>query len=860
MIAEGSIVKTFGSHPWRAESNRRGHRIPTRRSAWWAFSLPGLVLLCVLPLLALAGEPRYGETPPPAPGVHPRICLSPGEVEVLRARIEREPAKSGYEGCRKQVTALSSRAGDNLLALIERLESGQAIGELEQQRLAGTLRDAALVALLDDQAGPPVRRALLAFVRHVAPDAPKRDHSRTDPGIAFAYDWAFRHLNDQERAEVRGWLVEACRAVEATLEEAPWGFKTGPDIRHRDNWTPFITGAFGLSALAIEGEDGFEPRWFTKSAAAMEQFLKEGIGAEGAPAESIHYFAYGMANGAHFLDAMARRERPVWTQENLRGVPSYWLHDMFPFGPDFNSLQDTRDLHMGCEDIYHRLHLARPLDPVMQRVYQQYLENPNTTTVSHSGRALWAEPSDPTVAAKAATEPPGRYFATNGLLYARSDWLPGAAYFSFQSDPLIFGPSHAHADRNGFTFAALGRLWAMDGGGWLPQDIFHNTVLIDGRGQGLFPQAGRIVDFVDQGWAAAITGDAKLAYDWRSAPRPDNSPAHRNEWRQIGGIWSTAHNPVQAAFRTVVFVRGPHPYLLVSDNIRKDDAAHSYEWRMLTPLSSRIEMLPDAAGVRLSPVETAVAPLAFQPAEDQDPQPLRIAFALPQAQPVVLWILAGHQTWEPWNWSLFVSLDQKTRERVLMAAGDSALPHWQRLTPAKGELTLPAGPHDLALEAIGTVRVHALLVAPPGFDPREPMAKMPEEAQLIPMQPDLLPAGWRLIDDSGSTVQCDVRVLAPADVKPGAALLHCVRPDDRSDRGHLGLVRITANTEEPRFRVLLWPHRQGEKEPQIVADALHARLTWPDGTVDEWTFGSKLEGRRRLSTGAIEEINLKARD
>jgi hypothetical protein len=42
------------------------------------------------------------------------------------------------------------------------------------------------------------------------------------------------------------------------------------------------------------------------------------------------------------------------------------------------------------------------------------------------------------------------------------------------------------------------------------------------------------------------------------------------------------HNPVQRAFRTLCFVRGDHPYVLVDDDIQKDQAEHLYEWLMLT--------------------------------------------------------------------------------------------------------------------------------------------------------------------------------------------------------------------------------------------------------------------------------------
>ena len=37
-------------------------------------------------------------------------------------------------------------------------------------------------------------------------------------------------------------------------------------------------------------------------------------------------------------------------------------------------------------------------------------------------------------------------------------------------------------------------------------------------------------------------------------------------------------NPMQYVFRTVGLVRGPHPYGVVVDDLKKDDAPHLYQW------------------------------------------------------------------------------------------------------------------------------------------------------------------------------------------------------------------------------------------------------------------------------------------
>jgi hypothetical protein len=48
------------------------------------------------------------------------------------------------------------------------------------------------------------------------------------------------------------------------------------------------------------------------------------------------------------------------------------------------------------------------------------------------------------------------------------------------------------------------------------------------------------------------------------------------------------HNPVQRAFRTITFVREKTPYLLVTDDIQKDDTERLYEWNMMTGTNTDI--------------------------------------------------------------------------------------------------------------------------------------------------------------------------------------------------------------------------------------------------------------------------------
>lgn len=135
-----------------------------------------------------------------------------------------------------------------------------------------------------------------------------------------------------------------------------------------------------------------------------------------------------------------------------------------------------------------------------------------------------------------------------------------------------------------------------------------------------------MVDFVDQPLATFAVGDAKYAWDWnwrfnetwgarghytkadydqgtikldkgwefeqhtvndfsftkRSDPFLNESLALQPDWLRMKGcitpIARETNYPVRYAIRTAGLVRGGHPYALVLDDIRKDDAPHDYTW------------------------------------------------------------------------------------------------------------------------------------------------------------------------------------------------------------------------------------------------------------------------------------------
>ena len=774
--------------------------------------------------------PSYGFTVPPPPGIHPRICFNPSELRGLRERTLHGPAARGLAAAEHIANQLVDER-TNIGTLSAMLSSGKSLSSAELILVSSALREASFAAYAtgNPNLSASVRRALVGFVQH-AKLVPSSDYSRTVPGVALAYDWIYDSLSPEERDAVRRWIADSCSDFHAQLSRETFGFRKGDESKRNYNWVGYITGAFGITALAIEGEPGYQASWYADAASSMNDFLRNGIGPEGAPVESIHYFAYGMANGAFLLNAMARRGESVYDNPNLKRVPVWWAYDLYPWGRDFNDLQDTRDIMMGIEEPFDLLQLVYADNPVMQWVYKNYLDG-SPDPQSNTAVALWAAEPNRGIDASQLGLPLSGFFAFNGLAYLRSNWDKDGVYVEFQSDPVLAGPTHAHADRNSFTLAANGNLWITDGGGWLPQDLFHNLVFIDGRAEGYFPQRGRITRYKDSGWATGITGDAKAAYDWRTDRT--NSPGGQ----MIEGLTSFPYNPVSKATRSLVMVRGEHPYVLLVDDIQKDEQPHLYSWRILSPLGNALHVLGHTSGV----ITSADLNSYVQP----DPslsRPLTCIFEIKTPGQYKLWLLMGRDYWTPWNWGGSLQLDGGQSTRFFAREGDNAHRHWQVQKLASSSTFMNTGNHTLSISPIGTVQFSALLVAPDSFDALR--SSQPPESAAVVTFANLrqLPRGWKLISAEQNPGQLAINILSPSSADLGWQVFDMVRPDSKTYHGPQpssgSELQISADvqTVRPNFRVLLLPFHRDEKMPLIQSQSDRTTIDWPEDVRDVITF------------------------
>jgi hypothetical protein len=453
-------------------------------------------------------------------------------------------------------------------------------------------------------------------------------------GLARAYDFSYNWMSEEQRKSVRAMLSAATKGKWSIGMDAIPAWEA-----NMMNWSPWVSGQLLVSALAIEGEDGYDTTLYPRLAQMYKQDMQLGFFESGAGYE-------GMAKNSPMLRyqiALAKRGDMTIAQTHVWNfITHFRLQTMEPWG--YNWLEDgnwggaeTR----GHLDDYMAMKWAFPNDPGVDFQFRNAMDAPGADRAAvypemfpvDWNRSLTWEQELQLV----TKNEPTTFFCNDlGLLVARSSWKPDAALLYFVPRNILGG--HRHANRNMFVFTALGRVWAdytKNAGGSFEGDItessFHSVVLIDDLGQALGPPA-KFVTMADTPEATFGVGDARLAYSVRRSNHGEASiELHPNDFRLVKSSlpwmdlpwkdlpdwfsgqklaigeyrnrlyrgnhpfdptvvpertwersWSMKSDPVQRAFRTAGLVRGPHPYAVIVDDIQKDGEPHLYKWLMQT--------------------------------------------------------------------------------------------------------------------------------------------------------------------------------------------------------------------------------------------------------------------------------------
>lgn len=602
-----------------------------------------------------AGFAKERFKPVPAPGVHPRLLFNPEDVPDLRKRVtETRQGREAMGVIRKHLKMLTEEKW--ALSGYKDLCEGRKPADFDDWTKRGKggviprnwmgllLEQEAFRCLIDDdtEGGRKVGAALATYAsilkpliaasrekgRSAAMDSlPEEIHKELPvqeygpvmkelPGpvyqgqmsLGLAYDFAYNYMTDPQRAEVRSMLAASTRDLRT--------FGMGITGLFQGNWQPFHwQGA--VNALAIEGEEGSDPRVVKTFVQAVDIyahyfFTKAGSPTEGLGKGTLGTWAFPLAAKRGSLALAYPRVR--------QSVSRFLAMSLQPWGKDefltFGAWGGAHAHVDGPRNVL-ALHYAYPDDPAIALVTRNVgVGSPASITAGPVFSAIFATkdnlPENPEQSALALKDVPLTYVDPQLAMFAaKSGWDTNAVALQCRVKSLQQG--HNCDGYGMFALSAQGRVWSLYPNSRRGSNTGAelSTVLIDGKSAGAYP--GWMVDYSDKPGASFATFDLKPSWthtlesqkkpgnvidpstpndwigmkDWKLTEPGANKPwSEHPHWNAIavktGPRYLRPYNPVQYAFRTVGLVRGEQPYSLVMDDLKQDDNSRLYTWQMIT--------------------------------------------------------------------------------------------------------------------------------------------------------------------------------------------------------------------------------------------------------------------------------------
>lgn len=407
---------------------------------------------------------------------------------------------------------------------------------------------------------------------------------------------------------------------------------------------------YPLAILSIENQKGYDKRIYDRGLEVLQDYLTYTFSAEGMSNEGITYTFNPFADDLLLMVAAAKRGKAdFWGHPHFRKIPDWLIYSLSP-NPvslwtshgDTGSASNVPWLMMMLMKFYF------PNDAKIDYLLANSLPLTLDKLPDVSAFVFAIDP----VKTKSQydgvppVEMPLTYFSVDrGSLITRNVWNKNGIQFQLDGRQDMYFQSHDHSDRGNFTLAANGRLWAVDG--WRSTESkYHAVVTIDGRGQGYFATPAAWVNFVDNSKATFGVINQKYAYDWFWIKSPvadmlldmpvhekwktgvyadaaknlakyyPNAVPQRDPLNKVAEYFSgnLATNPliwnedtwpmrlpnfhVEYAFRTAGLVKGKHSYVLIIDDIKKDNSERLYEWLIPMPLDVEVVSIKQLVNVK----------------------------------------------------------------------------------------------------------------------------------------------------------------------------------------------------------------------------------------------------------------------
>lgn len=329
-------------------------------------------------------------------------------------------------------------------------------------------------------------------------------------GMAIGYDLLYNDLTPTERTKYREKL-----AKQARLMFEYYRLKPGRTFSYSQNHVFIPIAGLGIAAYALYDDVPDAPQWAALSRAIYDRVLAT-YSSDGFYYEGFEYWVFSTPWIIHYLDAQKHATgEDLFDQPGLKQMYLYAAHILTPGGQtmfDFGDVFEGPITRAKHGDEYERSHPGGKLHTNYNILFDLASRYQSSET---QGVAKWMESLghvnqedwwslawyDPKVAAMPIEKlKPWHHFPDQDVVFWRTDWSSDATAVAFKCGPpeghhtteLLqkfpdwrLSSGHSHPDANSFIVWANGQYLTGDSGyAGVPKTDQHNTLLVDGKGQG----------------------------------------------------------------------------------------------------------------------------------------------------------------------------------------------------------------------------------------------------------------------------------------------------------------------------------------------------------------------------------------
>ncbi len=563
----------------------------------------------------------------PAIGVHPRVLITPTDLEKIQAKIAMgNNAPLAFRAMWQRVAQLKTpfyalATNDSVLGrklaeeLVEKIKSlDKKVSEMDNRPDRDNIWTVERSIIADGDPNPP-----------------------TEIWDLLDYDYLHKWMSNDERELARSVIAKI-------IKNRISNFLMVPDHFMINNHEGFGMEYIRLMLL-IEGEPGFDQALFNLAVKKSDAMLTWYLSKDGMCYESIK----GWLNTSAFV-AVGLRKRDLLKHEHLMAKMNFFLAAT---RWENNKWLIRDEMRASAFHVIWMMHYFYPKNERMDFLYQAgFSSHPFLTDAS----VKWPDPVGVCYELLLLFADEGMILPNNknidwnnqtnidrlnlpltwsdnerGYVEVRNSWKKDDLKVGFVCKQDFFYGGHEGSENNRLTLWKDGVNWIQDNNMLATKATFlQNMLTVDGMGCHWPPVAGNWLGVQESKDAVIAVGDGKMGYSFSkiiqvhplafpSAKIPYYKPFTEGNFdlsRNIQvafqpstirwnhgyahtdyGPWSgetrlvegyKPFNTMQKAYRTVQVTKGKYPYLLVIDDAQKDNKSHLFEWNISVPIHAEL--------------------------------------------------------------------------------------------------------------------------------------------------------------------------------------------------------------------------------------------------------------------------------